>query len=62
MTPPRISNQWRATARYQVVLANEAEELGDHQQAALFRAESRENWRNARQLDWEMDLGDGLTS
>jgi hypothetical protein len=54
MNPPRISDQWRTTARYQAELANEAEERGDHQQAAIFRAESRENWRNARQLDWEM--------
>jgi hypothetical protein len=55
MNPSGISDQWRTTARYQAELANEAEERGDHQQAVMFRAESRENWRNARQLDWEMD-------
>lgn len=49
----RMSDQWRATSRYQAQLADEAERKGNTKQAAMFRAESRENWHAAGQLDWE---------
>jgi len=49
----KTSDEWRAISRCQAQEADAAEARGDDKQAAMFRAESRENWHNAGQLDHE---------